>query len=962
MEIRKVKTQSFAISEKKESRMGRDTQRKAVGIFSLGPRKTASDLRKGYFPVIAYKLVRPVQVHKGIARQASYEKKENYFYVNLNNGLIYHYKSGKLHSFDILNMVKDMQPEAVRVLGSIVTGGETLKETLPQGIVLDLLRAGLIKVYKPTLTELITEIVDELTIRTDDGKHMRHTLVKERVDRNFHLPNFDDAGYDLSRFIKTTNKMRDTYLKEPIKCSVDLYADLLKWLFESAAEAEGVYYLPYINCTYEGRMGKRDCFLDYSYPVCEKKETCVAVEDIDVPQIALSTEVGALRTVPVERDTIDYSQVAGLEDVKKEIRESIIYPLTRPELAKEYHRKGGGGILLYGPPGCGKTHIARATIGECGAAFYNINISDLVKKGFEEAAKSLHEIFEHATKNAPAVIFFDELDAVGGKREIRQTQHEKMLIDQLLTEMDGVESMSENILFIGATNSPWSIDPALRRSERFTKQLFVPPPDTKTRLALFRIHAKKDLIGEGVNFEKLSELTDGYSSADIKATCDDAATVPWEKALQDGVDRKVTMLDFISAIKKRPSSLIPWYKSAYRALEESGERDIYKEFSKQIMKYAGGVDAVSKQGTITFEDVGNLEDVKEEIRKSIIYPMQREDLAKEFDQRIDGGILLYGPPGCGKTYIARATAGECKAMFFNVTITDIISPVKGEPEKKIREVFERARINAPSILFFDEIDAFAGRRENLGIEESRIVEGFLTELDGFKKASGVIVMAATNSPWALDPALRRPDRFTKQIYIGPPGTEARKEIFMIHCKGKPLANDVDFDTLVDLTKNYTAADISAVCNAAAEIPWSEALKGRAERKITTYDFLSAIKKIGSSLTPWISEAKRGLGKSGEASVYKELSTLILEYRTPEPKRYIDIVKSEKPEIFVDEETKKLEVEKEDLVAKMKLAQHMYYKREVSETEFRHIIEEYEKELIDLDLQINKKKTLDTKPA
>jgi len=399
-----------------------------------------------------------------------------------------------------------------------------------------------------------------------------------------------------------------------------------------------------------------------------------------------------------------------------------------------------------------------------------------------------------------------------------------MLLNQLLTEMDGVESQKENILFIAATNAPWAVDAALRRAGRFTKQLFIPPPDVNARKELFRLHTKGEPLDEGVDIDKLAELTDGYSSADIKAICDAAIRIPWEEAMKTGVQRKATMQDFMKAISKQKSSLLPWYKTTYKQLESSGEIDTYKEYAKYILKYAGGVDTIKKP-RISFKDVGGLEEVKEEIRRSVIYPMNREDLAKEFGQTIGGGILFYGPPGCGKTYIAKATAGECNASFFNILITDILSPESGGSEKNIRDVFERAGRNTPAILFFDEIEGIAGRRDNLSIEAVRLVDAFLTELDGFKKKKGLIVMGATNAPWAIDPAFRRSERFSKQIFIPPPNTEARMQIFQIHCREKPVGPDVDYDALAKVTENYTASDIKMICDIAASIPWEEALKG-----------------------------------------------------------------------------------------------------------------------------------------
>jgi transitional endoplasmic reticulum ATPase len=960
MEIRKVSTLAFAVSKEKEKEIERNFTQGASRFLGMVPSEKA-ELRKGYYPVIIYKLSRPQEVHKGITRQTVYERRENNFFVNMTTGLLYHMAKDRIESFDVLNKVLEMPADDVRALGGIIRRGEAFKEDIGPNTVTNLANAGLIKMYKPLFKEMFTAVMDDIVADSDDGKHIKHTNIKERVNVNIHLPKFEDPGFDLYSYLKTTNVWVEDYSKEPIKYSVDHIADLLKYLFESEVRIDGVVFIPYISGAYQSTHNvKSQRIAEVMFPVSPKAVKEVILGGVEIKPISLSTELGAFKAVPIERETINFSDVAALEEIKEEIREEIIYPIIRPDLAKQYGRRGGGGILLYGPPGCGKTYIAKAAIGECGAAFYNINVSDLVKKGFEDGAKALHDIFEQAGKNPPAIIFFDEFDAVGGKREAKQQQAEKMLINQLLTEMDGVESLKENVLFIAATNAPWAVDPALRRAGRFTKQLFVPPPDLKARQELFKLHTKKEPLDDGVDYDKLAELTDGYSSADLKAISDAAIKIPWEEAMKTGVQRKATMQDFMKAISKQKSSLLSWYKAAYKQLEESGELDTYKEYSKHILKYAGGVDLVKKP-KISFKDVGDLEEVKEEIRRSVIYPMSREDLAKEFGQSMGGGILLNGPPGCGKTYIAKAAAGECNASFFNIQITDILSPEEGGSEKKIRDVFERAGRNTPSILFFDEIEGIAGRRDALGIDAVRLVDAFLTELDGFKKTKGLIVMGATNSPWAIDPALRRSDRFTKQIFIPPPNTEARMQIFQIHCKEAPIGPDIDFDALAKVTENYASSDIKAICHTAASIPWEEALKGAAQRKVSMDDFIRAIAKTKSSLTPWITMAKRELEKSGETDVYKDLYRFLSNYRSCTAEEYKEMVKQEKEDLEMkkEDELKFLEIRRTEVADKIKMAQYKYYKRELSSDNFRDIISDYEKQLIELDMQITRMKREDT---
>ncbi|MEA3254718.1 MAG: AAA family ATPase [Candidatus Altiarchaeota archaeon] len=951
MEIQRVNTLAFAVSEDGEKKAEKRFKSGTRKILALIPREK-SEIVKGYLPMVDFKLGRPEKIQKGILSSTTYDIKENHFYVDLTYGELYHMKGHKIERYDLLNKVVDLPQESVRTLGHLLRYGESLKEDLNPTVVMELGHIGLIKTYTPSLKGLSSLVMDEV-LGEPEG---RHTIVKERVNVAFHIPKFSDRGYDLSLFLDLSKEMVESYVKSPIEYSVDKLSTLLRDLFDAKVELEAITFMPYVRCEYlKKNMHKR--IPEMHFPICFTNKREKHKEGIEIKPLSLSTEIGARGSVPVERVTINFSDVAGLDDIKEEIKEEIVYPILRPDLAKEFGRKAGGGILLYGPPGCGKSYVAKATIGECGASFFNVNISDLVSKGFEEGAKALHDIFEHATKGAPSIVFMDEIDAIGGKRDSNQEHSERMLIDQLLMEIDGVESMKENVLFIAATNSPWALDSALRRSERFTKQLFVPPPDSETRIEIFKIHTRKEPLSEDINLEKLAELTEGYSSSDIKTVCDSAAKIPWEEAIHGGTAREINMSDFIKAISKQKSSLLPWYKTAHRMLEQSGEIGLYENYSRHILRHGGGVDQV-KTPEISFKDVGNLKEVKEKIRRAIIYPLLKPDLAKEFGKKVGGGFLLYGPPGCGKTYIARATAGECNASFFNVKITDIMSPERGESEKKIRDIFERASINTPAILFFDEIDAIAGRRDLMGISEVRLVDEFLTEMDGFRKTKGLMVMAATNAPWAIDPALRRSERFTEQIFIPVPNFDARIRIFDIHCRDKPIPPDINLAKLASLTDGYSSSDIKAICDSVVEIPWAEAFKGGPKRGITLDDFIKIIRERKSSLTPWVNMAKKELEKSGEENVYRDLYNSLLEFNVyAEKEEFKKILEEEKLELISRkrEELKHLEEERTDLKNKIGSLRNKYLKREITLGSFRGILGDYEKQLIELDLEINKLK-------
>jgi len=399
MEIHKAQHSGILSLQRKRKRIEKRFTSGAGRFLGVFPSEKA-EIRKGYYPVIVYRLSRPEEIYKGIAKQtAVYERRENNFFVNMTNGLLYYMRKDRIEGFDILNRVLEMPTDDIRILGSLIRRGAAFKDDLNPNTVTNLANAGLIKIYKPLFKEMYTAVMDEVAAESDDGKHIKHTNVRDRVSVNFTLPKFEDMGFDLYAFLKTTNVWVEEYTKEPIKYSVDHIADLLKCIFESEVRIDGVVFMPYITGAYQGiHNDKSQRITEVMFPVSFKGVKEVVLDGVEIKPIALSTEVGAFKAVPVERETINFSDVAALDDVKEEIREEIIYPIIRPDLAKQYGRHGGGGILLYGPPGCGKTYIAKAAIGECGASFYNINVSDLVKKGFEEGAKSLHEIFEQAGK------------------------------------------------------------------------------------------------------------------------------------------------------------------------------------------------------------------------------------------------------------------------------------------------------------------------------------------------------------------------------------------------------------------------------------------------------------------------------------------------------------------------------------------------------------------------------------
>ncbi len=946
MKIKRVDTRAFAVSEKRERRL----ESKLKG--GVIPRRV--DIKKAYRPIAKLNVFRQIEVHKGIlSEETVYEGKENNLFVDLVDASLYYFQKPKrILRHDILRRLLDISPGAVRLYGELLEKDYIFRDEAERSQLSEIINHGLVKIYRPTVKLILATLVDEIG---PSSRH--HTLVKDRIKVTYQPPGFENPTYNLSSYLDEADILVDSYKKDAISYSIETLSELIANIFGAKVRLKSLFFIPYIKGTYTAG-GKKRVTPEIHFPVCFLGEGCVKkMSGSRIKPIALSTSIDQKGSIPVEELTIDFSDVVDLEKVKEEIKDSIIYPLTKPKLAKEFGKRGGGAILLYGPPGCGKTYITRATVGECGVNFFNVNISEIIGKGVKEEAESLHKVFVEAEKNTPSILFFDELDAIGGRRTGATQYEEKMEIDQFLMEMDGVETLHENVLIIAATNAPWNIDPALRRSVRFTKHIFVPPPNLETREALFKKYTKKRKTSGGIDFRKLAGMTEGYASSDIKAICDVATNIPWQEAIKGGEKRGAAMNDFLTAIKNQKSSLRPWFKLAQREIKKSGEMSVFDEFSNYILKYGGGVDEIKKP-LINFSDVGNMEDIKEEIRKNIIYPLKEPELAREFKKKVGGAILLYGPPGCGKTYIARATAGECEATFFNVKLTDVLSKEVGESEKNIQDIFERAAKNVPAIIFFDEIDAIGGRRESATMSEKRLVNSFLTEMDGFKKKESLMIIGATNAPWEIDPALRRAGRFTQQLYIPRPDLNARMDIFRIHTRNEPITDDIDFRKLAEMTDGYASSDIKAICEMAAEIPWGEAMRNKERREVCMEDFMKAIDRHISSLKPWYSSAEREIQKSGEREIYTDLVDDIEQFKstTPTPSDIKKTLQEEKRRLGMKtyserDETEKLRREKKRFEEMIMITKNKFKRGEIDQKVLDDLVEGYERKLIEIEVKM-----------
>ncbi|ABM80172.1 ATPases of AAA+ class, SpoVK, putative cell division [Hyperthermus butylicus DSM 5456] len=571
------------------------------------------------------------------------------------------------------------------------------------------------------------------------------------------------------------------------------------------------------------------------------KLVVVSTQPSQFVYVTRDTEI-EIREEPVREERIHrgiprvtWEDIGDLEEAKEKIREIVELPMKHPELFEHLGIEPPKGILLYGPPGVGKTLLAKALANEIGAYFIAINGPEIMSKYYGESEQRLREIFEEAEKNAPSIIFIDEIDAIAPRREEVTGEVEKRVVAQLLTLMDGLKERGR-VIVIGATNRPDAIDPALRRPGRFDREIEIRPPDKRARKEILQVHVRNMPLADDVDLDKIAEMTHGYTGADLAALAKEAAMNALRRFIKSGRidlnkpipaevlrELKVTMADFLEAMRHVQPSLI---------------REIYIEVPE-----------------VHWDDIGGLDDVKQQLREAIEWPLTHPELFEQMGVRPPKGILLFGPPGTGKTLLAKAAATESGANFIAVRGPEILSKWVGESEKAIRQIFRRARQVAPAIIFFDEIDAIAparGMRYDTSGVTDRIVNQLLTEMDGIEPLTNVVVIAATNRPDILDPALLRPGRFDRLIYVPPPDKKSRLEILRIHTRRMPLAEDVDLELIAEKTEGYTGADLEAVCREAAMIALRETFKktGKPQAVLVRMEhFEKALQAIPPSLTP-----------------------------------------------------------------------------------------------------------------
>ena len=495
---------------------------------------------------------------------------------------------------------------------------------------------------------------------------------------------------------------------------------------------------------------------------------------------------------------VNYEDIGGLRNVIQKVREMIELPMRHPEIFDRIGIEAPRGVLLYGPPGTGKTLLAKAVANETNANFYSIGGPEIMSKFYGESEERLRETFKQAQENSPSIIFIDEIDSIAPKREEVSGDVEKRVVSQLLTLMDGLESRGK-VVVIGATNRPDALDPALRRPGRFDREIEIGIPDQFGRSEILEIHTRGMPLTQDVNLESIAKITHGFVGADLEAVCREGAMRSLRRVLPEiNLEESKIPIETLNKIK------ITWedFENALKDVQPSALREVYVQ-----------------KPNVQWTDVGGLQEVKEELKEAIEWPLKHADLFAQADIIPPKGLLLYGPPGTGKTMIAKAVASTSEANFISIKGPELLSKWVGESEKGIREVFRKARQAAPCIVFFDELDSVAPHRSGGEAGDSRVTERIvsqlLTEMDGLEDLKGVVVIGATNRPDIVDEALLRPGRFDRLLEIPLPDNEARKEILKIHTSKKPLDKTVSLDKLVELTKGYSGADIAALVNAAA---------------------------------------------------------------------------------------------------------------------------------------------------
>ncbi|XP_051239986.1 transitional endoplasmic reticulum ATPase isoform X4 [Dicentrarchus labrax] len=512
---------------------------------------------------------------------------------------------------------------------------------------------------------------------------------------------------------------------------------------------------------------------------------------------------------------IGYDDIGGCRKQLAQIKEMVELPLRHPGLFKAIGVKPPRGILLYGPAGTGKTLVARAVANETGAFFFLINGPEIMSKLAGESESNLRKAFEEAEKNAPAIIFIDELDAIAPKREKTHGEVERRIVSQLLTLMDGLKQRA-HVVVMAATNRPNSVDAALRRFGRFDREIDIGIPDSTGRLEILQIHTKNMKLADDIDLERIGAETHGHVGADLAALCSEAAL--------QAIRKKLTLIDLDdeSIDADLLNSLAVTMDDFQWALSQSNPSALRE--------------TVAEVPQVTWQDIGGLDEVKRELQELVQYPVEYPDKFLKFGMTPSRGVLFYGPPGCGKTLLAKAIANECQANFISIKGPEMLTMWFGESEANVRDVFDKARQAAPCILFFDELDSIAksrgGGAGDAGGAADRVINQILTEMDGMSDKKNVFIIGATNRPDIIDAAILRPGRLDQLIYIPLPDKPSRTAILNANLRKSPIARDVDLEYLSGITEGFSGADLTEICQRACKLAIREAIEAeiKAERQ------------------------------------------------------------------------------------------------------------------------------------